>query len=85
MQLSEVHASHKMEYSDFSSDSHSDHLCLTCQYYTCVLCTAGEGEYDSELAAPCIGFPWYEGVYGKDGLLGRKSGTGWPKKRDTPW
>lgn len=79
MDLKEIHPSHKMEYNDYGSDNHDDHSCKICHMSTCFMCRPGEGPDDDELQAPCWGFPWTEGIYSGDTLIGRKSGTGWPK------
>jgi len=79
MELSKIHPSHQMGYSEYGSDNHDDHSCKTCQMSTCLMCPAGRGMDDGDLAEPCIGFPWLEGVYDGDRMIGRRSGTGWPK------
>jgi len=78
MELREIHPSHDMECNDYGSDDHDDYNCRTCKLSTCIMCRQGSGLDDDELAKPCTGYPWYNGVYDGDGkLIGRKSGTGW--------
>lgn len=52
--------------------------CRVCQEAECALCKL---EPDSDLAAPCTGFPWYESVTVQVGdgetITARQSGTGW--------
>jgi hypothetical protein len=84
MEVNEVHPSHQMEDDDYGPDNHCQMTCTTCRYSHCYLCPDGSGGDDDDLKAECIGFEWYDSIWitvaGKDKLIGRKSGTGWPKK-----
>jgi hypothetical protein len=80
MEKSKIHPSHKMRDNDWGDDRHCMETCEGCSYSHCYVCRTGDGIDDDELQVPCIGFPWYEGVWKAAALIGRKSGTGWPKK-----
>ena len=84
MELKYVHPSHKMKWNEYNG-RHEDYTCTVCDYYTSVCCPEDPCGDDDELKAECIGFSWYNGVWDGDKLIGRKSGTGWPKlpKRTT--
>lgn len=78
MDVKLVHPSHRMEDDEYGSDDHCTMRCTVCEYGHCYLCTGGQD--DDELKAQCVGFSWYHGIYDDGGkLIGRKSGTGWPK------
>lgn len=82
MELSEIHPSHEMEYSDYGSDRHDDHNCKICHMSTCLMCHTGSGMDDDELAQECIGYSHWDDieVEGPDGITHtvKNSGTGWP-------
>ena len=80
MEVAKVHPSHQMKDNDWGDDRHCQMYCTVCNYTHCYLCPEGSGMDDSELKAECIGFSNYDVMYDANGnVLGRKSGTGWPK------
>jgi hypothetical protein len=81
MEVKKVHPSHKMKDDDWGDDRHCLMTCEVCSYSHCSLCLEGSGMDDDELKAPCIGFDWTKGIFdGEGNIIGRRSGTGWPKK-----
>lgn len=81
MEVEKVHTSHKMKDNDWGDDRHCMMRCETCGLNHCYLCPEGSGMDDDELKAVCLGFQWSEGHWEGDKLIGRRSGTGWPKKK----
>ena len=79
METDKVHPSHQMEDVDYADDRHCMMSCKVCGMSHCCLCPEGSGIDDDALKAECIGFPWYRVIWNGDRLIGRKSGTGWPK------
>lgn len=79
MDKKDLHPSHQMEDDDYGPDLHCTENCKICRYGHCYLCPTDHGMDDAELQAQCIGFPWYDGEWNGDKLVGHKSGTGWPR------
>lgn len=79
MKTEQVHKSHPMKYNEYGSDDHCDMTCTVCERSHCYLCPDGRGMDDDELKEACIGFCWLEAVWEDGKIIGRRSGTGWPR------